>query len=83
MHGKPSVDEEYAQAVARVILASGSLALCLSSPFLTAGSSRSTIVVTSSTIGVYCLLAAAWVVLVKRYPGHFVSRRAIMIISST
>jgi two-component system sensor histidine kinase/response regulator len=80
VHGKPSVDEEYAQAVARVILASGSLALCLSSPFLTAGSSRSTIVVTSSTIGVYCLLAAAWVVLVKRYPGHFVSRRAIMIV---
>jgi signal transduction histidine kinase/CheY-like chemotaxis protein len=36
--------------------------------------------VTSSTIGVYCLLAAAWVVLVKRYPGHFVSRRAIMIV---
>jgi signal transduction histidine kinase/CheY-like chemotaxis protein len=77
---KPAVDEEYAQAVARVILASAALALCLSSPFLTSGSSRSTWFVTSSTVGAYCLFAAAWVVLVKRRPGHFVSRRATMIV---
>ena len=36
--------------------------------------------VTSSTVGAYCLFAVAWVVLVKRRPGHFVSRRAIMIV---
>ena len=35
---------------------------------------------TSSTIGAYCLSAVAWVVLVKRRPGHYVSRRAIMIV---
>jgi signal transduction histidine kinase/DNA-binding response OmpR family regulator len=81
MHNKPPVDEEYAQAVARVILASAALALLLSSPFLTTGASRSTMVVTSSTVGAYCLFALAWVVLVKRHPGHFVSRRAIMIVA--
>jgi signal transduction histidine kinase/DNA-binding response OmpR family regulator len=75
----PPVDEEYSQAVARVILASVALALCLSAGFLTAGSSRATIV-TSSTVGAYCLFAGAWVVLVKRRPGHFVSRRAIMMV---
>jgi two-component system, sensor histidine kinase RpfC len=80
VQSKPAVDEEYAQAVARVILASASLALCLSSPFLTQGSSRSAIFLTSSTVGAYCLFAVAWVVLVKRRPGHFVSRRAIMIL---
>ena len=36
--------------------------------------------VTSSTVGAYCLFAGAWVVLVKRRPGHFVSRRAVMIV---
>jgi hypothetical protein len=81
LHSKPPVDEEYAQALARVILASVALALCLSSPFLTAGSSRSTMFVTSSIVGAYCLFAVAWVVLVKRRPGHFVSRRAIVIVS--
>ena len=35
---------------------------------------------TSSTVGAYCLFAVAWVVLVKRRPGHFVSRRAIVIV---
>ena len=80
MPSKPPVDEEYSQAVARVILASAALALLLSSPFLTPGASFSTMVVTSSTIGAYCLFAVAWVVLVKRRPGHYVSRRAIMIV---
>jgi len=37
--------------------------------------------VTSSIVGAYCLFAVAWVVLVKRRPGHFVSRRAIVIVS--
>ena len=80
LQSKPPVDEEYAQAVARVILASAALVLCLCSPFLTSGSSRSTVFVTSSTVGAYCLFAVAWVVLVKRRPGHFVSRRAIMLV---
>lgn len=79
MHSKPAVDEEYAQAVARVILSSVAFAVCLSAPFLTSGSARATFV-TSSTAGAYCLFAVAWVVLVKRRPGHFVSRRAIVIV---
>ncbi len=76
--GRPKIDEEYSQAVARAVLSMVGLAVCLSFRFLDAPADRT--LVTSSIVAGYSLFAVLWAVLVKRYPGHFVSRRVAVIL---
>jgi CheY-like chemotaxis protein len=79
LDGTPNVDEEYAQAVARVALTAAMLLLILGFRYFSSASTRATFI-TATAVGTYLLLAMGWLVLVKRHPGHFVSRRAIVIV---
>lgn len=76
---KSEVDEEYSQALSRIVNASVCFVVCLGLWFLASAPSRGTLVA-SLIAGGYCLFAVGWTVLVKRCPGHFVSRRAIVIV---
>jgi len=76
---KSTVDEEYAQALTRVVLSIVALVVVLSSWLLTSAPTRMALVTSWAVFG-YCLFAVAWAAVVKRYPGHFISRRATVIV---
>jgi diguanylate cyclase (GGDEF)-like protein len=74
-----TIDEEYSQALARMALSSVAFAVCLGSWFRTDASAHVTLV-TSAAVGTYCVFAAAWILLLKRWPGRFPSRRVAVIL---
>ena len=55
------------------------LLVCLGFRYFSSASSRATLL-TVSAVGAYLLFAIAWLVLVKRRPGSFVSRRGTVIV---
>ena len=76
---KSEVDEEYFQALSRIANAVVALVVCLSFRYLASAPSRAALVA-SLAVGGYGLFAVGWAVLVRRRPGHFVSRRATVIV---
>lgn len=74
------VDEEYSQALARVVLSGAALIVCLAAWVLAHEPAPAELRMTFIA-GAYGLSAIAWAAMVKRHPGHFVSRRVTVIIS--
>ena len=66
-------------ALARVALTAAMLLICLGFRYLSSASSRATLL-TVVAVGAYLLFGMAWLMLVKRHPGTFVSRRATVIV---
>ncbi len=74
------VDEEFSQAVARVIIVGISLfALCLQALLRHFRGEEYGISAISIGAG-YWLFSLFWLLLVKRFPGHYISRRATVIL---
>jgi signal transduction histidine kinase/CheY-like chemotaxis protein len=73
------VDEEYSQARARIVLSSLTPPVCLIFWLLNAAASHATLIICLTATG-YALFGTAWAVLVKRHPGHFVTRRTIALL---
>jgi signal transduction histidine kinase len=71
------LDEEYAQALARLVLAGLAAVVCFGAWAL---ERSATGLLTATVVGVYWGFALVWAILVRRWPGVFVPRRLAAIV---
>ncbi|MEZ4701466.1 MAG: ATP-binding protein [Rhodothermales bacterium] len=74
---KPPIDEEYSQAIARIVMNVVFASIAL---YLWIALDHASMRVAAGLCGVYLVFASVWAVWVKRRPGTYVFRRAAVIV---